>query len=82
MCCTKKQKSPPPTYQNPQPVATNNFLAPLRDLPMENAETSSERNSTKTCGTNESTGISRPPPIVLSSEAKLISLHRELKSVL
>jgi hypothetical protein len=24
-----------PAYQNPLPVATNNFFAPLRDLPME-----------------------------------------------
>jgi hypothetical protein len=28
-CCTKTQKRPPPTYQNPWPVATNNFYAPL-----------------------------------------------------
>jgi hypothetical protein len=63
--CIKKQKRPPPTYQNPRSAATNNFFAPLRDLPVENAETSSEGNSTKTPGANEST-----PPVVLSSEAK------------
>jgi hypothetical protein len=32
----------------------NNFFVPLRDLPMENVETGSEGNSTKTPGTNES----------------------------
>jgi hypothetical protein len=53
--CTKKQKRPPPTYQNPQLVATNTLFAPLRDLPMENVEIGSEGNSTKTPGTNEST---------------------------
>jgi hypothetical protein len=72
-CCTKKQKRPPPTHQNPQPVATNNSFAPLRDLPMENAETGREENSTKTPETNESKGKSTPPPTVLTSEANLIN---------
>jgi hypothetical protein len=54
-CSIKKQKRPPLTYQNPRPVATNNFFAPRRDLPMENAETGSEGDSKKTSGTNEST---------------------------
>jgi hypothetical protein len=62
-------------------VATNKFFAPLRDLPMENGETGSEENPTKTPGTNESTDKSRPPPTVLTSEANIISLQRELKSV-
>jgi hypothetical protein len=59
-CCTKKQKGPPPTYQNPRPVAINNFFPPLRDLSMENVETGSEGNSTKTRGTNEGSGKCRP----------------------
>jgi hypothetical protein len=37
-CCTKKEKRPPPTYQNPQPVTKYNFFTPLRDLPTENWE--------------------------------------------
>jgi hypothetical protein len=48
---------------------------------MENVGMGSEGNSTKTPGTNESTGKGRPSPIVLISEANLISHHRELKSV-
>jgi hypothetical protein len=39
---TKKQKRPPPTYQNPWSVATNKFFAPLRDLPIQNAKMHSE----------------------------------------
>jgi hypothetical protein len=50
-------------------------------LPMGNAEICSEGNSTKTPGTNESTSKHRPPPILLTSEANLISLQKELKSV-
>jgi hypothetical protein len=46
-CCTKKQKRPPPAYQNPRPVAANNFFAPLRDLLMENLETGRVGNSMK-----------------------------------
>jgi hypothetical protein len=37
-------------------VATNNFFAPLRDLPKKNAEMGSEGNSNESPGTNESTG--------------------------
>jgi hypothetical protein len=48
---------------------------------MENEETATEENSTKTPGTNESTGKGRSPPIVLTSEANLISLQRELKNI-
>jgi hypothetical protein len=48
-CYTKKQKGPPPSYQHPWLVATNNFFASLSD-----AEMGSEGNSTKTHGTNES----------------------------
>jgi hypothetical protein len=59
---TKKQKRPPPTYEKARPVPRNNFFAPLRDLPMENAETGSEGNFSKTPETNESTGKGRPPP--------------------
>jgi hypothetical protein len=79
--CIKKYKRPPPTHQNPRSVTTNNFFAPLGDLPMENAETASEGNSTKTPGTNDSPGKGRLPPTVLTSEANLINLQRELKTV-
>jgi hypothetical protein len=63
-------------------VATNNFFVPLRDLPMENVETGSEGNSTKIFGTSETTGKGRPPLVVLISDANLIGLQRELKSVM
>jgi hypothetical protein len=39
---TKKQTRPHPTYQNARPVEMNNFFAPLRDLPMQNAKMDSE----------------------------------------
>jgi hypothetical protein len=45
----------PPTYQKPRPVATNSFSVPLRDMPTENVETSSEGNSM-------SKGKGWPPP--------------------
>jgi hypothetical protein len=77
-----KQKWPPPTYQNPWPVAKNNFIMPLRDLPVENAEMGSEGNSIETPGTDERMGKGRPPPIVLTLEANLFCLQRELKSVM
>jgi hypothetical protein len=35
-CSTKKRKRPPPTYQNPWPLATNNFFAPLPGFTNEN----------------------------------------------
>jgi hypothetical protein len=60
----------------------NNFLVAFRDLLTENAERGSEGNSTKTPGTNEITGKGRPPPTVLTSEANLVCLQREVKSVL
>jgi hypothetical protein len=40
-----------------------------------------KKNSTKTPRTNDSLDKGRPPLIILSSEANLISLQRELKSV-
>jgi hypothetical protein len=61
-CCTKKLKSTPQPYQNPRPVAKNNFFAPLGDLRMKNAEPSREGNSTKIPVTNESLGKGRPSP--------------------
>jgi hypothetical protein len=48
---------------------------------MKNAEMSNEGNPTNTPVTNECTGKGRPPTIVLTSEAKLISLQRKLNSV-
>jgi hypothetical protein len=49
---------------------------------MENVEAISEGNSTKSPGTNENTSKVMPPPTVLTSEANLICLQSELKSVL
>jgi hypothetical protein len=60
-CCTKNNNRPPPTYQNPRPVATNNFFVPLRDLPMENKEMGNKGNSTKTLGTNEKAKVHHDP---------------------
>jgi hypothetical protein len=48
---------------------------------MENAQADSKGNSIKTARTNERPGKGRPPLIVLPSETNLISLQRELKSV-
>jgi hypothetical protein len=60
----------------------NNFFVPLRDLPMENAEMGSERNSAETPGTKESAGKGTSSLIVLTLEANLINPQRELKSVI
>jgi hypothetical protein len=48
---------------------------------MENVEKDSEENFTKIPGTNEGTHESRPPPIILTSEANMICLQREIKRV-
>jgi hypothetical protein len=80
-CCIKKQKRPPPTYQNPRSVRINNFLEPLSDLSVENEEKDSEGDSTKTPETHEMPDKGRPPPIVFTSEANLIGLWREIKRV-
>jgi hypothetical protein len=77
--CTKKQKKQLPTYQNQQLGTTNNSFMPRRDLNVENAETISERNSTKTPETNENPDKGRPSPIVLTSEAKLVKCDLALK---
>jgi hypothetical protein len=47
---------------------------------MENVEMGSEGNSTKTRRTNESLGKGRPHPIIVISQANLISLWRGLES--
>jgi hypothetical protein len=62
-------------------MAANNTFAPLRDVFMDNAQTGSERNASKSSGTNESTAKCRPHPIAITSEAELTSLQREIKSV-
>jgi hypothetical protein len=62
-------------------MATNNFFASLRDLLLENEKTGSAENFTKALGTNESAGKGRSAPIVLISEANLISLQREQKCI-
>jgi hypothetical protein len=48
---------------------------------MENVEMGNEGNCTKTPGTNGSSGQGRPPPIIPTSEANLINLQRQIKSV-
>jgi hypothetical protein len=76
-CCTKKQKWPPPTYQNSRSVATNNFFALLKDLLMGNADPSSEGNSTETPETNDSLEKVGHPRHINSGGQ--LSLQRELK---
>jgi hypothetical protein len=48
---------------------------------MGNMETGREESSTETPGTSDSPGKGRPPPIALTSDANLISFHRELNCV-
>jgi hypothetical protein len=74
----RKQKRPPPAYRNPRPEATNNYFAPLRDLPMANTEPGSEENFSKIRETNESSRKDTPTLIILTSEPNLVSLQREL----
>jgi hypothetical protein len=62
-------------YQKPRPVATKNFYAPLRAVPMEVAEVSDEASS------SENTDNGRPHPIVLTSEANLLSHQKNLRTV-
>jgi hypothetical protein len=63
-------------------MVTNNLFSPFRDLRIENAEWSSKGSSTTTSETNDSLDKGRPPPTVLTSEANLISLQREQKSIM
>jgi hypothetical protein len=66
---------PLPVYQKLRPVAIKNFFAPLRVVPMEGAEVSDEAPS------SENIDKGRPPPIVLTSETNLLSLQKDLKTV-
>jgi hypothetical protein len=66
---------PLPVYHKPRPVAVKNFYAPFRAVPMEGAEISDEASS------SENIDKGRPPPIVLTSEANPLSLHKDLKTV-
>jgi hypothetical protein len=59
----------------------NDSYAQLKDLPVENAESSSEGNITKTSEIDERPGKGRPPRIILIWEANLIRAQRKLKSV-
>jgi hypothetical protein len=45
-----------------RPVATNNFFAQLKDIPMENAEPSNEEGSSKISGAGEDLNTGRSPP--------------------
>jgi hypothetical protein len=67
---------PLPVYQKPPSVVTKNFFASLRAVPMEGAEVCDE---TPYSGNNLEKG--RPPPIVLTSEVKLLCLQKDLKAV-
>jgi hypothetical protein len=62
-------------YQKSRPVAIKNFFTPLRAVPMEGAEVSDEASY------SENTDKGRPPPIVLTSEANLLSPQKDLKTV-
>jgi hypothetical protein len=65
---------PLPVYQKPRPGAINNFFAPLRAVPMKGAEVSDEASS------SENIDKGRPTPIVLTSEANILSLQKDLKT--
>jgi hypothetical protein len=60
------QKRTPPIYQNPWPMVTNNYFAPLRDLHVETVELSGEGSFTTVSETNHSLDKGRPPPTVLT----------------
>jgi hypothetical protein len=62
-------------YQKPRPVALKNIFAPLRAVPMECAEASDKRPS------SDNTDKGRQPPIVLTSDTNLLSLQKDLKTV-
>jgi hypothetical protein len=64
-----------PVYQKPRPVAIKNVFVPLRVVPMEGAEVSDEASS------SENIDKGRPPPIVLTSEANIHSLQKDLETV-
>jgi hypothetical protein len=53
-------------------VAIKNFFTPLRVVAMEGAEVSDEASF------SENIDKARPPPIVLTSEANLLSLQKDL----
>jgi hypothetical protein len=61
-------------------VVRRNFFMPLKAVPMDGAEPSSE-GSSSTSEANESLDKGRPTPIVLTSEANLLSVQKELKTV-
>jgi hypothetical protein len=64
-----------PFYQQARPVATKNFSASLRAVCMEGTEESDEGQYSA----NIDKG--RPPPIFLTSEANILSLQKDLKTV-
>jgi hypothetical protein len=72
------EKSRPfPVYQKPRPVVTRDSFAPLTAVPMDGAEASNEGTSP----TNETLDKGKPPSVLLTSEANLLSLQKELKNV-
>jgi hypothetical protein len=70
-----EKSRPVPVYKKPWPGAASNFSVPLRAVPMEDAEPISGGSST----TSDVKG--RPALIVLTSEANIISLQKELRSI-
>jgi hypothetical protein len=68
--------APLPVYKQPRSVVTKNLFAPLRAVPMEDAEVCGE-----TPASDNNLDKGRPPPIVLTSEVNVHSLQRYLKTV-
>jgi hypothetical protein len=71
---------PLPLYQNSRSVASRNFIASMRTIAMKGAEPSSE-GSSSTPHAKESLDKDSPSPIILTTEANLISLQKQIKSV-
>jgi hypothetical protein len=74
------QETEESTSNIPKHTATNNFFAPLRDLPVANAEMASNGNPLKHLEQMRVCAKGRPPLIIITPKANLISLQRELKS--
>jgi hypothetical protein len=75
----KKMSNEPRHRTDHLQLTKTHFFTPLKGFTTENAETSNEGNSTETPGKSESLGKGRPSPIVLTSEANLISFQRKAK---
>jgi hypothetical protein len=72
---TMDKSRPLPDYQKLQPVVNKNPFTPLRAVSMDGTEASDEGQS------SDNIDKGRPTPIVLTSEANLLSLQKDLKTV-